>query len=104
MSGMKAIRQSILIGCLAVGSGTIASCSLWDVIKPSSGLSVDTELVIGDKQQVVHTELGQTVNTADEIIIQNDNVDYTMLGLLLLSVGTGVAGWMLPVPKFMRKE
>jgi len=101
---IKNIRRYILIGALSVGGGSLASCSMWDIIKPSSGLSVDTELVIGDKQQVVHTELGQTVNTADEIIIQNDNVDYTMLGLLLLSVGTGVAGWMLPVPKFMRKE
>ena len=67
-------------------------------------LSVDTELVIGDKQQVVHTEIGQTVNTADAITIENDNVDYVTLGLLLLSVGAGVVGWMLPVPKFMRKE
>ena len=87
-----------------MGSGTIASCSLWDVIKPSSGLSVDTELVIGDKQQVVHTEIGQTSNTADSIVQNIDNTDYIMLGALLLSVITGVVGWMLPVPKFMRKE
>lgn len=101
---MKAIRHYILVLVLAVGAGSVSSCAAWDWFKPSSGLSVDTELVVGDKQQVVHTELGQTVNTADEINIQNDNVDYTMLGLLLLSVATGVVGWMLPVPKFMRKE
>jgi len=101
---MNTIREYVLVCVLAVGAGSASSCAVWDFIKPSQGLSVDTELVIGDKQQVVHTELGQTVNTADEINIQNDNVDYTMLGLLLLSVGTGVAGWMLPVPKFMRKE
>jgi len=101
---MKPLRHYIMICALAIGAGTLTSCTVWDFIKPSSGLSVDTELVVGDKQQVVHTELGQTSNTADSIIIQNDNVDYTMLGLLLLSVGTGVAGWMLPVPKFMRKE
>lgn len=101
---IKTMRKYVLILVLAVGAGSASSCAAWDFIKPSQGLSVDTELVIGDKQQVVHTEIGQTVNTADAITIENDNVDYVTLGLLLLSVGAGVVGWMLPVPKFMRKE
>lgn len=103
---MRKIREWFLVATLAVGAGSTSSCMLWDAVKPSSGLSVDTELVVGDKQQVVHTELGQTtnLNEADTIIQNNDNVDYVMLGALLLSVITGVVGWMLPVPKFMRKE
>ena len=103
---MEAIRRYLFIFILSSVVGVTTSCTVWDMLKPSSGLSVDTELVAGDKQQVVHTELGQTsnTNTADEITIENNNVDYVTLGLLLLSVVTGVVGWMLPVPKWMRKN
>ena len=101
---MKHLRRYLLIIILSSGVGFTTSCTVWDMIKPSSGLSVDTEIVAGDKTQTVHTELGQTSNTADKIQIENNNVDYVTLGLLLLSVATGVVGWMLPVPKWMRKN
>ena len=101
---MEQIRNMIFVLIMSVSSGTLASCTIWDMVKPSSGLSVDTELVVGDKEQVVHTELATTNNTADNITQNIDNVDYVTLGLLLLSVATGVVGWMAPVPKFLRKK
>lgn len=97
------MKKYILIAILTISGGTLASCSAWDLIKPSSGLSVDTELVVGDKVQTVNSEIGTTNNKADSIVQNIDNTDYIMLGALLTSVITGVVGWMLPVPKFMRK-
>lgn len=88
---MNSIKHYIAVGVLSVALGTTASCSVWDFVKPSSGLSVDTELVVGDKQQVVHTELGQTTNTADNIIQNIDNTDKFMTILAL-------TGWLLPTP------
>lgn len=97
---MKYVREVLLAWMLML---SIVSCSAWDMLKPSSGLAVETELVVGDKNQTVNTELGQTNNRADNITQNIDSVDYVTLGLLILSVITGVIGWMLPVPKFMRK-
>lgn len=49
----------------------LSSCStVLDFIKPSSGLSVETEITAGDKKQTVRTEIGEktnTTNTADSI-------------------------------------
>ena len=101
---MNIIKRYIAIGVLAVSSGTLASCSVWDFVKPSSGLSVDTELVVGDKNQTANVSLGETTNKADSIIQNIDNVDKTTLGLLILSVATGVVGWMSPVPGFIRRR
>jgi len=101
---MSSLRSYALIAVLSVSSGTLASCSVWDFVKPSSGLDIDTELVIGDKHQTANVSLGETNNKADNIIQNIDNVDYVTLGALLLSVITGVVGWMLPIPKFMRKK
>ena len=101
---MGKIGRWIGIGVLSVSLGTTASCSVWDMVKPSSGLSVDTELVVGDKHQTAEVEVAATHNTADSIVQNIDNVDKTTLGLLILSVATGVAGWMSPVPGFIKRR
>ena len=99
---MRHLRTYALALLMSTSVGTISACSVWDMIKPSGGISA--EVVVGDKVQTVQTEIGQTVNTADTITIQNDNVDYVTIGLLMTSVATGVVGWMLPVPNFLRRK
>ncbi len=102
---MNVITRYVSVGVLAVSMGMASSCSMWDILKPSSpGLAVDTELVIGDKHQTVETRIGETNNKADSIIQNIDEVDYVMMGALVTSVAAGVVGWMLPVPGFIRRR
>ena len=101
---MGTLRGYILGAVLSIGVGSTSSCALWDYIKPSSGLAVDTELVVGDKHQTVETRIGETTNTADTITQNIDKVDYVMMGALVTSVAAGVIGWMLPVPGFIKRR
>ena len=98
------MNKMLMVGILSISMGTISACSMWDLVKPSSGLSVDTELIIGDKHQTLDVEIAATHNTADNITQNIDNVDKTTLGLLVISVAAGVVGWMLPVPGFMKRR
>lgn len=91
---MKRLVIILLLSVLA------SSCSLWDmasgVLKPTPGLSVDTEIVAGDKKEEVNTDVTgeKTVNTAENITynITEDNVDYTLFIVALI-------GWIAPSPR-----
>lgn len=87
----------------------LAGCSWLDVASTAAdvafgnddtGLSVDTELVIGDKKEDTTVEVGNSRvgvinNTADEIIYTE--TDYFLILLLIL-------GWLLPSPSMMYQE
>ena len=84
---------------------SLSSCTLWDIINPFSkgeGLSVDAEMVVGDKQEEVNTEIvgkkETTVNTADSIVntyqTVNEQYPFWVVALLIL-------GWVLPSPHQM---
>lgn len=74
---------------------------MWDLVKPSSGLSVDTELVVGDKKQEVATGavVGQretTHNTAETITQTYTTVDEGMgtFELILALTMAFMLGWL----------
>ncbi len=90
---MNQLRSLTLVLVLSVGAGSTMSCSVWDMVKPSSGLSVDTELVVGDKQQAVNTDIGGTTNTAETIEITNVDENPSFLWSLLF-----LLGWLAPAP------
>ena len=91
---MIQLRTYVLVFLLSIGVGTTTACSMWDMIKPSSpGLSVDTELVVGDKEQQVNTDIGHTTNTAETISIQNVDESPSFLFMFLM-----VLGWIMPDP------
>ncbi len=78
----------------------LSSCSVWDIIKPSSGLSVDTEIVAGDK--AINTEVSgkkeTNNNTADTInqVFNTVNEEHNWFPWLM-----AVLGFMLPTPSRM---
>ena len=85
---------------------TISSCTALDILgmfTPSSGLSVDTEIVAGDKSQTVDVtgEKNSTTNTADAITqtynTVNEQYPWWVLALLIL-------GWVLPSPSQMWEQ
>jgi len=92
---MRALYITILLFSLQ-------SCMLLDFIKPSSGISVDTEVVAGDKE--INTEVTgtkeTTTNTADAITQTYNNVNeaYPWWVLVLL-----ILGWVSPTPTRMWK-
>lgn len=80
---------------------TLNGCAVWDWIKPAgNGISVDTEIVAGDKD--INTEVNAnketTTNTADAITQTYNNVNeqypWWVIALLIL-------GWVLPSPRRM---
>ena len=81
----------------------LSGCSVWDLVKPSSGLSVDTEIVAGDKE--INTEVNgkkeTTTNTADAITQTYNNVNeaYPWWVVVLL-----ILGWVTPSPTQMWKS
>lgn len=76
---------------------SLSSCYLFDLIKPTGGLSVDTEIVVGDKS--IATEVSgkkeTTNNTADAITqtynTMNEQAPWWVMLLLVL-------GWVMPSP------
>lgn len=78
----------------------LTGCSMMDVvdlIKPSSGLSVDTEIVAGDKKQEVRTEIGAETNTYTAETIVNNVTSSANIGWIIF----GIVGLMLPTPTRM---
>ena len=99
------LTYSVVSFCLALlcGSALISSCSAWDIIgavvKPSPGIAVETEIVVGDKQQEIASgavvgKKQTTTNTAETLTQTTNNIDYgrsiwdTFL-LMLMAVGVG---------------
>lgn len=99
------MKKYILIAVLSLSAGSMSACSMWDLVKPSDGIAVETEIVARDKNQTIQAEVGatSTTNKAEAIEITNNNVDYVVLGAFATSLITGVIGWMLPVPSFMKR-
>jgi len=81
---------------------SLQSCTVWDFIKPSSGISVDTEIVAGDKEETIATEVvGKkeiTTNTADAITQTYNTVNESMEWWIWVLM---VVGWMTPTPTVM---
>lgn len=91
------IRPLILTFFLSVSTGSLAACTLWDMIQPNKpGISVDTEITAGDKNQSINTKIGETTNNADKINITNIEKGIPFWYLIL-----GVLGWFLPTPQEM---
>lgn len=79
----------------------LSGCTLWDVIKPSSGISVDTEIVAGDKQQEVATgavvgKKETTNNTAETIQQTYHTVDegLSIWDQFLMLLMAFLLGWL----------
>ena len=91
--------RAILISAILTRNG----CMVWDFIKPAgNGISVDTEVVAGDKNQSVEVngKKDTTHNTADTIAntyqTVNEQYPWWVVALLIL-------GWVLPSPSQMWK-
>jgi len=79
---------------------SLSGCSAMDVIslfKPSQGLSVDTEIVVGDKEiatevtgkKVVTTNTAESINQTSTTVNESDNYIPWIIALI---------GFMLPTP------
>ena len=87
-------------GLVALLLLSLSACTLWDFVKPNPGLSVDTEIVAGDKQQEVATgavvgRKENTTNTAEQISYHTVNEAGTDYWLFLIAL----AGWIAPSPR-----
>ena len=91
---MKAIVLALLL--------SVSGCSVWDFIKPSSGLSVDTEIVAGDKaiNTEVVNEKTTTHNTADSIsqVFNTINEDSNWITLGVVTILGWFVGWITKTP------
>lgn len=89
------LRTLLLVMAISLSSGALSSCMLWDVVKPSAGIDVSSEIVAGDKEQnyAADVEIGGTSNTADTISIQNTDEGPNFWFMLLFAMG-----WLLPGP------
>ncbi len=56
---------------------------------------------IGATNNQLSTSTQLDAQTIDTLTV--NNTDYTMLIMLLLAVAVGVAGWIAPQPKFLRR-
>lgn len=73
----------------------LTACSWSDIVGmvvPSKRGGIDTEIVVGDKKQVVSTKIGEQTQTAQTII--NESTAYLPWGIALIAL-------MLPTPTTM---
>ena len=91
------MKAKIVLLSLAL---SLSSCMLLDLVKPSSGLSVDTSIVAGDQANANTANIGTetTSNTAEAITqtYNNINKQYPWWIVLLL-----IMGWVMPSPSVM---
>ena len=96
-SMMSSLRMLAIVLTISI---PMSGCVLWDIVKPSQGLSVETEIVAGDKNQEAEIALNKetTNNTADAInqTYNTVNEQYPWWVVLLL-----ILGWVLPEPRSM---
>jgi len=89
---MRRLIVSVLL------AASLTACSWKDVIdlvSPSSKGGINTEIVAGDKNQEIHTEIGATAQTA-ETIVNTQNAPVWLMVLAAL-------GWFMPTPQGMFK-
>lgn len=82
----------------------LSACSTMDIVKNAgkavlgggsdSGLSVDTELVVGDKNQQAEVQVGDRSQQQAESIANTQINNISPFVLLLL-----ILGWLLPSPQ-----
>ena len=89
---MKRILAVILLSVLASGCNPLSA--IMGAIKPSGGVKVDTEIVAGDKEETVATDVAgeKTVNTADNITY---NIHEEKKGPSVWWVAFAFSGWLL---------
>jgi len=87
---------------MMVLASSLTGCALWDFVNPfsQSGISVDAELVVGDKQiatevtgkkEVTNNTAETVYNTYQEV---NEQYPFWVTALIVL-------GWVLPTPSEM---
>lgn len=80
---------------------SLQGCAVWDFIKPSKGLSVETEIVAGDKEQTVETTVtakaDTTNNTADTITQTYTTIQQgkSISDIAFMMVLSFLAGWLI---------
>jgi len=90
------MKQLLLVLPLVL---SITACSWSDVLglmSPAKG-GIETEIVVGDKEQQVNTEVGTEtqIQEADEIINETVNETNISTGFMLLAM----LGWFFPSPQ-----
>lgn len=94
---MRSLKLAFIL-CLMtlVGCSSLSAVSfLTGLVGEKPGISVDTELVVGDKKQDVEVQIG-TTQSQMAATINNDNAPPVLISLLIL-------GWLLPTPGAMFK-
>ena len=87
----------------------LAGCSTLDLAKtgldlatggPGKGLSVDTELTVGDKQEAINTQVGGKQEVTAETLTGGVNTTTVNEGPSLLFIGLLIlfAGFVIPSP------
>lgn len=88
--------------CASVMALSLSSCSALDLIKPSPGLSVDTEITAGDKNQTAEVAGHKEVVTADTINKTYNTVNKrNYWDMIIFSVVGWIVGWITKTPYHM---
>lgn len=93
---MKYVR-ALVLGSVLLATPACSSLPglIADAVLPGdSGLSVDAELTVGDKEEQVNTELQAGDRIQGENVTVNETNTVSPFILLLL-----IAGWVLPTPQ-----
>lgn len=96
-----------MASCAALGSFAL------DALSPDKG-GINTEIVVGDKEQTLGTNQDVNANNVGKVVGVNDNSvmaqgakAVTVINsnlpnwLIALGVGLGLLGWLLPTPTTM---
>lgn len=90
---MRSLVLALLL-CLTACSSFNPVKMAKSVLSPDSkGLSVDTELTVGDKQENTNVDIGDKSNQQAESIVNNTIEDIPLWVILLM-----IIGWMAPDP------
>lgn len=88
------MRGTCLVLLLFLSLQGCAALKAIDFLTPSSGLSVDAELIAGDKE--IETQVGDRSSQRAQTI--NNVQDIPLLYILLFTL---MAGWAIPSPEIM---
>jgi hypothetical protein len=92
---------SFILGCSALGGAGLVSSAL----SGGGGPSLEVDATLGDKEEVIHTEVGTKVdNKKQEATVINNTVEEFDPTVLLVLVGIAILGWVLPTPTELWKK
>ena len=108
---MQRAGLTIIFACTLVGCAALADMAISQISGGSKG-GINTELVVGDKEQVLGTnievkaeEVGKVVGTSDNSILANNakevtvtNNTFPVWGIVALVGLAGLVGWLAPRP------